>query len=238
MLLSMKNVTICYGDIEAVREVSLELAEGSVVAIIGSNGAGKSTIMRGICGLKPIKKGEIFFYNERIDGLSPQDIAQRGLAHVPEGRRLFPRMTVLENLLLGAYLRNDKKGINENLDQIYQRFPRLKERAKQLAGSLSGGEQQMLSVARALMSKPKLVLMDEPSLGLSPAMVKEISNIIRMMRKMDTSIILVEQNCHMALNLADRGYVLELGKIALEGDAKDLLSNSHVKEAYLGGNTG
>lgn len=235
MFLSMKNVTICYDDVDVVKDISLELDEGCVITIIGSNGAGKTTIMKAICGLKAIRTGKIIFMDRLITGEDVQNIAKMGIGHVPEGRRLFPKMTVWENLLMGAYLRNDRKEIDKDLQEIYSRFPILKERATQLAGALSGGEQQMVSVARALMGRPKVILMDEPSLGLSPAMVRQISSIIGDIKKAHTGIILVEQNCRMALTLAERGYVLELGRIVMEGLASELLKNPYIQKAYLGG---
>jgi len=235
MLLRVENLRIHYGKAEALKGVSLEVDEGIIVTLIGANGAGKTTTLRAISGLKAPTAVEIRFQGERIDKLTPHKIAKLGIAHIPEGRRVFATLTVLENLLTGAYLRKDKREIVRDLDKFYEHFPILKERRKQPAGSLSGGEQQMLVTARALMSRPKLLLMDEPSLGLSPILVEEIGAIIRDINKDGVTIMLVEQNARMALRLADRAYVLEVGNIVLEGHAKDLADDEHVKKAYLGG---
>ena len=236
MLLSIKNIRVHYGNSEAIKGVSVEVDEGTIVTLIGSNGAGKSTIMRTISGLKAPTSGEIIFLEERIDGLPPQEIVKRGISQVPEGRGIFPFLSVLANLQLGAFLERDKKVISTALDEVYAYFPRLRERTKQKAGTLSGGEQQMLAIGRALVARPKLLLLDEPSLGLSPLLVDTIAQIIESINKQSrTSIILVEQNAYMALNLAHKGYVLETGKIAMEGEPGDLLGNEQVKKAYLGG---
>ncbi len=236
MLFSTKSLTVQYGGVKAVTDVSIELEEETVGTLIGANGAGKSTILNAISGLLVPTSGEIWFRGERIDGLPSHEIVRRGIVQVPEGRRLFPYMTVLANIKLGAYLRKDKAEIDRDLQKVFTRFPRLKERRKQQAGTLSGGEQQMLATARALLAKPVLLLMDEPSLGLAPIMVQEIAKIVKDINKQDkVGIILVEQNSYMALNLASKAYVLEIGRVALEGKAQDLLNNEHVKKAYLGG---
>jgi len=236
MLLEVKDLTVHYDGVEAALDVGIGVAEGSVVALIGANGAGKSTILRTISGLVKPTSGEIRFRGERIDGLSPHEIARRGIIHVPEGRRLFPYMTVLANLKQGAYLRKDRKEINRDLEKVFNRFPILRQRRKQQTGTLSGGEQQMVAIARALMAKPVLLMLDEPSIGLAPIVVKEIAAIIRQINRGDNaSILLVEQNAYMALNLADNAYVLEVHKVVLEGSASDLLNNEYAKKAYLGG---
>jgi branched-chain amino acid transport system ATP-binding protein len=235
ILLDFKDVKVMYGKVEAVKGASLSIEEREIVVVIGANGAGKSTILRTISGLNVPVSGEIWYTGRRIDGLPVHKITQLGISHVPEGRRLFPRLNVFDNLELGAYLQKDKKEISRNMEEIFTHLPILKQRKKQLAGTLSGGERQMLSIGRALMSRPKLLLLDEPSLGLAPLVVKEIARIIRNINGRGVSIILVEQNAHMALRLANRGYVLETGKIALHGPAQELLHNEHVKKAYLGG---
>jgi branched-chain amino acid transport system ATP-binding protein len=236
MLLSVKDLAVSYRGVEAIKGASLNVEEGTIVTLIGSNGAGKSTMMRTISGLKESKSGEITFIEERIDGLPPQEIVKRGVAQVPEGRGVFPFLSVLANLRLGAYLERDAKIITNTMDEVYTLFPRLKERTKQKAGTLSGGEQQMLAIGRALMASPKLLLLDEPSLGLSPLLVDRIGELIeRINQERRTSIILVEQNAYMALNLAHKAYVLETGRIVLEGKPADLLENEEVKKAYLGG---
>jgi branched-chain amino acid transport system ATP-binding protein len=235
MLLEVKDLWVHYDRIEAVKGVSLQVNEGSTVAFVGANGAGKTTILRTISGLKSPTSGEIRFNGQRIEREDAADIVKLGIAHCPEGRRVFPFMTVLENLQMGAFKRTDEAGIRNDLDNIYVTFPILKERSKQKAGTLSGGEQQMLAIARALLSKPKLLLLDEPSLGLSPIMVRQVAHIIAGIRQMGIGILLVEQNSAMALRLADYAYVLETGKIFIEGIAGELLRNPKVKEAYLGG---
>ncbi len=234
MLLEIKNLNVHYGMAEALKGVSMSIAEGEIIALIGANGAGKTTTLRTISGLKTPTSGSIWFQGQRIDGLPAHHIVKRGIAHIPEGRVVFAPMTVLDNLKMGAYLRKDKAKVTEDLEAIYQHFPVLKERRNQLSGSLSGGEQQMLAIARALMSSPQLLLMDEPSMGLSPVMVEEVSNIIQDINQSGISIILVEQNAQMALELANRAYVLEVGRITIEGNAQQLASDSRIKEAYLG----
>ena len=234
MLLELKDIRAHYDQVEALKGVSVELEEGTIVVLIGANGAGKSTMLKVISGLKKLTSGQIRFRGERIDGASPQSIVRRGIAHVPEGRRVFPYMTVYENLRMGAYTRKDGDGITKGLEMIYESFPILRERAKQQAGSLSGGEQQMLAIARALMSKATLILMDEPSLGLSPLMVSTIAEVITNINRQGISILLVEQNARMALRVAQRGYVMETGRITVQGDTQSLASDEQVKKAYLG----
>ena len=211
------------------------MENGAIVTLIGANGAGKSTALRAISGLIAISSGEILFREKKIHGLSPQEIVRSGIAHVPEGRRVFPYMTVKENLKLGAFRRKDKEGIRNDLEGVFEHFPVLQDRRSQRAGSLSGGEQQMLAIGRALMSQPLLLLLDEPSLGLAPLMVKEVGRIIREINQKNVGIILVEQNAQMALRLAHKGYVLETGSVVLQGEASELIDNEHVKKAYLGG---
>ncbi|MGA2108049.1 MAG: ABC transporter ATP-binding protein [Syntrophorhabdales bacterium] len=235
MLLEVKDLKVRYGAAEAIRDVSLDVDEGSVVSIVGANGAGKTTILRTISGLKRPASGEIVFRGARIDGMTPHQIVKSGIAHIPEGRIVFAPMTVLDNLKMGAYLRRDKDGIARDLDEMYRHFPVLKRRSGQLAGSLSGGEQQMLAIARALMSKPTLLTMDEPSMGLSPKMVREVENIIRNIHESGVSVVLVEQNARLALRLSDTAYILETGAIALSGTAKDLAQDERVRKAYFGG---
>ena len=234
-MLEVKDLWVHYGTAEAIRGASLQVLEGNIVALIGANGAGKTTILRTISGLQRPTSGEIWFLGERIDKTPPSAIVKMGMGHCPEGRRLFPYMTVKENLLMGAYLRKDKAEINRDLEMMYQSFPILKERSGQQAVTLSGGEQQMLAMARALMGRPRLLLLDEPSLGLSPILVREVARIITDIHKSGVSVLLVEQNSVMALSIAHRGYVVETGKIELEGEAKELLDNEHVKKAFLGG---
>lgn len=234
MLLEVKDLWVHYEKAEALRGISIEVGERMLVTLIGANGAGKTTIARTISGLKALTSGEIWFQGKRIDKSGPHDIVRGGIAHVPEGRRLFPTMSVLDNLMLGAYSRKDKAEILKDREAIYEHFPVLKQRKNQTAGSLSGGEQQMVTMARALMSRPKLLLMDEPSLGLSPLMVIVIAQIIKDIIQRGVSIILVEQNARLALKLADRAYVVERGTIALEGDANEIANDDRVKKAYLG----
>jgi len=234
-LLEVKNIRVDYGKAEALRGISIRVDEGAIVALIGANGAGKTTTLRTISGLKTPTSGEIWFQDKRIDGMRPHKIVRLGIAHIPEGRRIFAPLTVLENLEMGAYLQKDKRSLARSLENVYEHFPILKERRRQVAGSLSGGEQQMLAIARALMTVPKLLLVDEPSLGLSPILVERVGNIITDINQSGVSIVLVEQNARMALSLAHRAYVLEVGKIALEGDAKKLANDEDVKKAYLGG---
>jgi branched-chain amino acid transport system ATP-binding protein len=237
MLIDIKNLTVNYSHVPAVTGVNIDLEEKAIGALIGANGAGKSTILKTISGLLTPASGEIWFRGERLDGLPPYEIVRRGIVHVPEGRRVFPYLPVLANIRLGAYLRRrDRKEVDKALEMVFFRFPKLKERRKQQAGTLSGGEQQMLAIARGLLAKPALLLLDEPSLGLAPIVVQEIARIILDINKHDgVGIILVEQNSYMALSLADKGYVLEAGRLSLQGSPKELLSNEHVKKAYLGG---
>jgi branched-chain amino acid transport system ATP-binding protein len=235
MLLEIKNLFVHYDKAEAVRDVSLKVEEGSITTLIGANGAGKSTILRSISGLKKITGGEIWFRNKRIDGIAPNKIVGMGVAHVPEGRRVFGLMTVGHNLRIGAYLQKDKKKFDQDLERVFHHFPRLKERTNQLGKTLSGGEQQMLAMGRALMANPKILLLDEPSLGLAPLLVKEIARIIKKIKDSGLSVILVEQNASLALKLADKGCVLETGRVAIEGNAHELINNDYIKKAYLGG---
>jgi branched-chain amino acid transport system ATP-binding protein len=235
MLLKLKNIKVHYGKLEALKGISLVVEQGTVVILIGSNGAGKTTALNAISNIKKITSGEIWFQGKRIDRLSSHDTVKLGISQIPEGRGIFHTMTVLENLELGTYLRNDKSEIAKDLENMYENFPVLKERHKQMAGTLSGGEQQMLAIARAMMARPELLLMDEPSLGLSPKLVQLVSGIISDINKSGVSIVLVEQNARMALKLANTAYVLEVGNIALGGEAKRLLNNEHVVKAYLGG---
>jgi len=235
MLLEVSRLHVRYGAAEAIKGVSLAVEEGSIVSIVGANGAGKTTILRTVSGLKKPASGEIFFQGSRIDGMAPHHIVKSGIAHVPEGRIVFAPMTVLDNLRMGAYLRRDKKETARDLDDIYHHFPILKKRSGQLAGSLSGGEQQMLAVARALMSRPKLLTMDEPSMGLSPKMVREVEKIIRDIHEGGVSVILVEQNARLALRLSDRAYIIETGSITLSGTARELGQDERVRKAYFGG---
>ena len=236
MLLEVKDITVHYYKVAAVRNISINVADGEIATLIGSNGAGKTTTLRAISGLKRPTEGEIYFNGQRIEKLPSYKINALGVAMVPEGRRVFPQMTVLENLLLGAFLRKDKDDIQKDLEEVvFRHFPRLKERTKQTAGTLSGGEQQMLAMGRALMSAPKLLLLDEPSLGLSPIMCGEIAAIIRDIHAEGRTVILVEQNARLALALAQHAYVIETGDIVLSGTAEELRENDSVKRAYLGG---
>jgi len=232
-LLELKNITVHYGMAEAVRGVSLALAEGEIITLIGANGAGKSTVLKTISGVKKPTTGEIWFREERIDKLSPEKIVARGIAHVPERRRIFPYMSVHDNLKAGAYLRKDSE-IGPDLENVFHHFSLLKQRLGQMAGTLSGGEQQMLAMARGLMAGPSLMLLDEPSLGLAPLMVREIGNIVTEINKQGVGIILVEQNAGLAFRLAQKAYLLETGSIVLEGDTAELLNDQRVKEGYLG----
>lgn len=231
-MLKIDNLKVNYGGIEAVKGISFDVEEGSIVTLIGANGAGKSTTLRTIAGLVPAHSGEISFLGENITGLKPDKIVSRGITLVPEGRRVFSDLTVLENLKVGAYLRSDD--LTDDINWVFELFPRLKERSWQAAGTLSGGEQQMLAVGRALMSRPKLMMMDEPSLGLAPIVVKDIFSIIKEVNRQGVTILLIEQNANMALHTADIGYVLETGSITLSGPGDDLLKNEAVKKAYLG----
>ncbi len=234
-MLKVSNIDVYYGAIHALRDISIEVNQGEIVTLIGANGAGKSTTLRTISGLLTPKKGEVVFEKQNIAGMAPHKIVSLGLSQVPEGRRVFANMSVLENLELGAYLRNDKAGIEQDMQDVFKKFPRLLERKAQLSGTLSGGEQQMLAMGRALMSRPKLLLLDEPSMGLAPLLVKEIFNIIQEINQSGTTVLLVEQNAHMALSIAHRAYVLETGRIALAGSAKELANSEEVRKAYLGG---
>lgn len=233
-MLEIKNLQVYYGVIQAIKDVSFKVDEGEVIALIGANGAGKTTILHTITGLLPAKNGEVIFEGKDLLKIPAHEIISHGIAHVPEGRHVFSQLTVYENLLMGAYTRKDKNEIEESLVNIYKRFPRLEERKGQYAGTLSGGEQQMLAMGRALMSRPRIVLMDEPSMGLSPILVEEVFDIIESIRKGGTTVLLVEQNAKKALSIADRGYVLETGNIVLEGSASSLLNDESVKKAYLG----
>ena len=233
-MLEIKDIEVFYGMIQAIKGVSFEVNEGVVIALIGANGAGKTTILHSITGLIAPKKGEILFEGQDITSTPAHKIVSMGMAHVPEGRRVFAQLTVLENLKMGAFTRKDKDEIEESLIRVYKRFPRLEERKNQMAGTLSGGEQQMLAMGRALMSRPRIILMDEPSMGLSPIFVNEIFDIIREVSEGGTTVLLVEQNAKKALAIADRAYVLETGKIVLDGKAEDLLNDDSVKKAYLG----
>lgn len=234
MLLNVKNINVYYGVIQAIKDVSFEVNEGEIVALIGANGAGKTSIMKTISGLLHSQGGSLEFDGRDISKLPAHKIPGLGLVQVPEGRRVFTEMTVLENLEMGAFLRKDKEGIQDDLEKIYQRFPRLKERKNQLAGTLSGGEQQMLAMGRALMARPKLLLLDEPSMGLSPILVSEIFDIIKKINADGVTVLLVEQNANKALSIANRAYVLETGRITISGHAEEVANNPKVKEAYLG----
>lgn len=234
MLLDVKDLKVNYKKVEAVKGVSFSVEEGTLVSIIGANGAGKTTIMKTLSGLLRGVSGEIWFGGQRIDKTPVDQIVKLGIAQVPAGRKLFPQFSVLENLQAGAYTIGSRSDVNSLLEEVYLHFPRMKERLKQRAGSLSGGEQQMLAIGRALMCKPKLLVMDEPSLGLSPIMVQEIGSIIRSMKEKGRTILLVEQNANLALKLADQTYVLELGKVVLQGKSADIINNPIVKKAYLG----
>ncbi len=233
-MLKIENLHVSYGGIRALRGISLEVPDGKIVTLIGANGAGKSTTLRTISGLVKADSGSIIYDGEELLGMPIYKILEKGIAQVPEGRRVFTNLTVRENLKIGAYLRNDKEQIEKDLEWVYELFPRLKERDWQLAGTLSGGEQQMLAVARALMSKPKLIMMDEPSLGLAPLVVKGIFDIIREINAQGVTVLLIEQNANMALKIADYAYVLETGRIGLTGTGKELLVNEEVRKAYLG----
>ena len=233
-MLTVNDINVFYGAIHAIKGVSLEVNEGEIVTLIGANGAGKSTILRTISGLLKPKTGSIQFEGQEIAGMPAHEIVKTGISQVPEGRRIFAEMSVLENLELGAFTRKDKDGIKADMELVFERFPRLKERIGQLAGTLSGGEQQMLAMGRALMSRPRLLLLDEPSMGLAPLLIKEIFAIIQDINKTGTTVLLVEQNANMALSIAHRAYVLETGRITLSGDAKELAASDEVRKAYLG----
>lgn len=233
-MLKVNDLVVSYGGIEALKGISLEVPDGKIVTLIGANGAGKSTLLRSIIGLVKPDSGSITYGEKQLIGLNSQQIVENGITLVPEGRRVFPNLTVLENLQIGAYLRNDKDGIAEDIRWIYDLFPRLEERSWQMAGTLSGGEQQMLAVGRALMSRPKVLMMDEPSLGLAPLIIKDIFNIIQEINRQGMTILLIEQNANMALKIADIAYVLETGRITMTGSGKELLENPEIKAAYLG----
>ncbi|WP_371369944.1 ABC transporter ATP-binding protein [Sporomusa rhizae] len=234
-MLKVDNINVYYGAIHALKGISVEVSQGQIVTLIGANGAGKSTTLRTISGLLKPKSGQITFEGQNIAGMAAQNIVKLGISQVPEGRRVFANMSVQENLELGAYLRSDTKEIKEDMNKIFSRFPRLSERRSQLAGTLSGGEQQMLAMGRALMSRPRILLLDEPSMGLAPLLVKEIFSIIKDINETGTTVLLVEQNAHMALSIANKAYVLETGRIILSGEAKELAESEEVRKAYLGG---
>lgn len=233
-MLKVKNLDVYYDSIHALKDVSFEVHEGEIVTLIGANGAGKTSILHTISGLIRPKTGKVLFMDREIQNVEAHHILKMGLAQVPEGRRIFSQMTVMENLEMGAFARKDRAGLGQELEWVFESFPRLKERRRQLAGTLSGGEQQMLAMGRAVMSMPKLIMLDEPSMGLSPILVSEIFKIIRKLNEGGTTVLLVEQNAKMALSVADRAYVLETGKVVLEGPARELLGNEQVKKAYLG----
>jgi len=233
-MLKVKNLVVSYGGIEAIKGVSLEVPEGKIVTLIGANGAGKSTMLRSIVGLVKPLSGSIVYDDEELIGLNSQKIVEKGITLVPEGRRVFPNLTVEENLQIGAYMRNDKEGIAADIARVYELFPRLQERSWQMAGTLSGGEQQMLAVGRALMSRPKIMMMDEPSLGLAPLIIKDIFAIIERINKQGVTILLIEQNANMALKVAHLAYVMETGRITMTGSGRELLENPEIKAAYLG----
>lgn len=234
-MLKIDAINVYYGAIHALKGISVDVAEGEIVTLIGANGAGKSTILRTISGLLRPKTGQVLFEGKNIASVPAQDIVKLGISQVPEGRRIFAHMSVLENLELGAYIRSDKSEIKKDMESVFVRFPRLAERREQLAGTLSGGEQQMLAMGRALMSRPRLLLLDEPSMGLAPLLVKEIFSIIKEINESGTTVLLVEQNANMALSIADKAYVLETGRITLSGTAKELSESEAVRKAYLGG---
>ena len=234
-MLEVKDLNVYYGAIHAIKNISFEVNEGEIITLIGANGAGKTTTLHEVSGLLKPKSGSIHFCGKEITHTDAYKIPKLGLAQVPEGRRVFANMTVMENLEMGAYIRNGKENLNEEYERIFERLPRLKERRKQAAGTLSGGEQQMLAIGRALMSKPKMLLLDEPSMGLSPILVQEIFSIIQDVNKTGVTVLLVEQNAKMALNIANRAYVLETGQVVMSGDAKELSNNEQVRKAYLGG---
>lgn len=234
-MLEVKGLNVHYGVIHALKDIDIEVKEGEIVALIGANGAGKTTLLQSISGLLKKTSGEVMFLGESMTKLSAKQIVEHGITQVPEGRRIFSGMSVYENLLMGAYLRKDKDGIKKDLEDIYERFPILKNRSSQDASTLSGGEQQMLAMGRALMARPKILLLDEPSMGLAPILVKEIFNIVEDINKKGTTVLLVEQNARMALSIADRAYVLETGKIVLSGTGKELALSEDIQKAYLGG---
>ncbi|WP_423800896.1 ABC transporter ATP-binding protein [Neobacillus sp. SAB-20_R2A] len=234
-MLKVNDINVFYGNIQALKGISLEVKEGEIVTLIGANGAGKSTLLKTLSGLQRPKSGTIEYLGDTISTKAPQAIVKAGISHVPEGRRVFSNMSVEENLELGAYTRKDASGIRKDMEKVYELFPRLLERRKQLSGTLSGGEQQMLAMGRAIMAKPKLLLLDEPSMGLAPLIVKQIFNIIEQINKEGTTVLLVEQNANMALSVADRAYVIETGRIQISGTAAELQASEEIKKAYLGG---
>ena len=233
-MLEVRDLRVSYGKIEAVKGISFSVPVGEVVTLIGGNGAGKTTTLRTLSGLLPVVSGEVWFEGQQITGMAEHEVVKHGIAHSPEGRKLFPRMSVVENLELGAFTRNDRAGIESDIAHVYELFPVLGERAQQAAGTLSGGEQQMVAMGRAMMSRPRLLMLDEPSMGLSPIMMQKIFSTIRELKAQGTTILLVEQNAHAALSLADKGYVIETGKIVVEGTGQELLGNDEVRKAYLG----
>jgi len=233
-MLEIRGLDVFYGDIQAVWDVSLHVAEGSIVALVGANGAGKSTLLKAISGITSVKRGVILFSGISLTNLSPQDIVKMGISHVPEGRRLFSNLTVYENLKLGAYIPGSRRSIAQSLERAYDLFPVLKNRMNQRAGALSGGEQQMLAIARAMMSRPRILMLDEPSMGLSPILVRTMFELIMNLNRQKVTILLVEQNIHQALKIADQAYVLKNGRIAMTGEGKELLSDPEVQKAYIG----
>lgn len=236
MYFEIKNIAVHYDQVKALKGISMHMEEGEIVTLIGANGAGKTTTLRAITGLTNVSSGEIWFNNQRIDGLPPQNLVAMGIAMVPEGRRVFPFMSVKDNLLMGAYLRKDKQKIAEDMEKVHTLFPILKEKSGQQGGELSGGQQQMVAIGRALMAAPKLLLLDEPSLGLAPIIVKDIAKTVTTINKEENlSVILVEQNARMALRISNYGYVMETGRVALEDESKNLIDNDHVRKFYLGG---
>jgi branched-chain amino acid transport system ATP-binding protein len=234
-VLRVENITVCYGNVAAIREASLTVEAGELVTLIGANGAGKSTLLKAISGLLPLAAGQIYFEGRAIGNTTAREVLAAGIAHCPEGRRVFPQLTVRENLDMGAYLRRDRAGIADDLKQVYALFPRLEERRTQAAGTLSGGEQQMLAIARALMSRPKLMMFDEPSLGLAPTLVERTFEIVAEVRRRGTTVLMVEQNALAALDMCDRSYLLETGRIVSHGTGREMLDNPHIRKAYLGG---
>jgi branched-chain amino acid transport system ATP-binding protein len=234
-VLKLENVTVCYGATEAIKNVSMEVKDGELVTLIGANGAGKSTTLRAISGLEPVRSGRILFEGDPIQNASPQDIIRLGIAHCPEGRRVFPQLTVRENLEMGAFRRNDRQTIKTDIDRMLGMFPRLAERIRQSAGTLSGGEQQMLAIARALMSRPRLIMFDEPSLGLAPNFVEQVFKLVAEICEGGTTVLMVEQNAYAALELCDRSYLLSTGEVMLSGTADEMLNNPDVRKIYLGG---
>ncbi|WP_338668513.1 ABC transporter ATP-binding protein [Pseudodesulfovibrio methanolicus] len=233
-ILELKNVVSAYGRIQALKGISLKVFEGEVVSIIGANGAGKSTTLMTICNIVKAVSGDVLYRGERINAVNSDILPTMGLCQVPEGRRIFPRLTVLENLDMGAFFRRDAAGVKEDVNRVFDLFPKLRERRKQLGGTLSGGEQQMLAMARALMSRPKVLLLDEPSMGLAPLLVKQIFDIVKMINEQGVTVVLVEQNANLALQAATRGYVLETGNVVMEDEAQALLANPDIRKAYLG----